>query len=328
MLTVVPIVNKRAVTKLPQPPAALYVIIAGCLWGSMGVFVRRLNDQGFTSMQICEIRALEAAVIMLGLLLVYNRSLLRVRWRDLWCFLGTGLVSVAFFNYCYFSSIALTSLSVAAVMLYTAPIFVMLLSVLLFGERLTRVKLIALALAFGGCVLVSGVLAETAVLNTRGVLLGLGSGVGYAMYSIFSRAAINRGYHSLTIITYTFAFGAVFLALLTDPAAIGAAMIGGGSQLLLFSLLFAIVTTVLPYIFYTAGLSRMENSRASVTASVEPVMATLLGFFFFDEVPTAGGFAGMALVIAALTLLSLRSGPPAGQKGSAPAMAEGGAQEK
>ena len=71
-----------------------------------------------------------------------------------------------------------------------------------------------------------------------------------------------------------------------------------------FLVLYCIVTTVLPYLLYTAGLSYVENGPASVMASVEPVVATLLGFLVFSEKPTVSAFLGMALVLAALVLLS------------------------
>ena len=96
-------------------------------------------------------------LISLGVyLLIGNRSKLKVRLKDLWCFFGTGIFSILFFSYCYFTTIQLTSLSVACILLYTAPVFVMVLSVFLFREKITLQKLMALVLAFAGCVLVTG----------------------------------------------------------------------------------------------------------------------------------------------------------------------------
>ena len=104
------------------------VILAGIFWGSMGIFVRKFEECGLGSLDIVAIRAITTMCILFLFLLFYNRSLLRIKLRDLWCFLGTGLLSIVFFNYCYFRAITMTSLSVAAVLLYTAPAFVMVLS--------------------------------------------------------------------------------------------------------------------------------------------------------------------------------------------------------
>ena len=101
------------------------VILAGILWGSMGIFVRKFEKCGLESLDIVAVRAIATTCILFFFLLFYNRSLLKIKFKDLWCFLGTGLLSIVFFNYCYFRAITMTSLSVAAVLLYTAPAFVM-----------------------------------------------------------------------------------------------------------------------------------------------------------------------------------------------------------
>ena len=128
----------------------LFILLAGACWGSIGIFVRRLGAAGLGSMEIVALRSIFTVIFMFLFLMVYDRSLFRIRFRDLWCFAGTGIFSMVFFNYCYFRLITISSLSVAAVMLYTAPVFVMLMSAVLFRERITPVKLIALAESLGG----------------------------------------------------------------------------------------------------------------------------------------------------------------------------------
>jgi len=286
--------------------ASLLVLLSGILWATMGLFVRRFNAWGLESMQIVELRAITAALMLFLIILFYDPRLLKIRLRDCWCFFGSGVVSVTFFNFCYYSTIRELSLSVAATLLYTSPIFVMLLSALLFKERITLQKLLALALAFAGCVLVSGMLGGGTALSLRGLLLGLGSGFGYALYSIFSRLALNRGYHSLSITLYTFVFSSLGGAFLTDFGQISTALAPRGLSGLAFFCFYSLVTTVLAYIVYTLGLSHMENSRAAVIAAIEPVAATLFGLLFFREIPTLPMVLGMILVLAALFLLSRR----------------------
>ena len=130
--------------------ASLLVIAAGICWGIIGVFSKRLSAAGFSPVQITFGRSLVTAVVLTVMLAVKHPEKLRISWRDGWMFLGTGLCSIVFFNICYFIAIELTSLSVAAILLYTAPSIVMVLSVLLFKERFTVRKALALALAFGG----------------------------------------------------------------------------------------------------------------------------------------------------------------------------------
>ena len=285
--------------------APFLVILAGCYWATMGIFVRHLNAIGLASMEIVEARSMLTVVIMLLALAVFRRDLLKVRAKDLWCFAGGGIVSIILFNYCYFQTIQLASLSTAAILLYTSPIFVLLLSVPLFGEKLTRRKLICLAMAFGGCALASGLASGGMALSPQVLLFGLGSGFGYGLYSIFSRFALQRGYHPITITTYVFLFAAIGGVPLTDFGQI-LQVAGDGMGNVLYLLLYTFVTTIVPYIAYTSGLQHVENGVAAVLACIEPVMATVFGIFVFREIPDVLGWAGIVLVMTALVLLNLQ----------------------
>ena len=283
--------------------AGVLILIAGVLWGSMGLFVRTLNEKGLVSMEIVGLRAAVTTVALFLFLLVFDRKLFRIRWKDLWCFIGTGICSIVFFNYCYFKAITLTSLSVAAILLYTAPAIVMVLSYFLFGEKLTKRKLLSLVMTFVGCVLVTGILTEKGSVSAGGILVGLGAGLGYALYSIFSRYALEKGYASLTITFYTFLIAAITSCFLADMGKV-ARVASGGADIFFLCLAFGVLCTVVPYLTYTLGLQHVENTKASIIASVEPVTATLLGALLFHEKLTVSGALGVVLVLAALALCS------------------------
>ena len=286
--------------------APFYIILAGCLWGSMGLFVRRLGAMGLDSMEIVELRSLLAAALLFTVTAIRIPRQLKVTQRNLIPLGCSGVFRIIFFNYCYFSTIRLLNLSAAAILLYTAPIFVMLLSIPLFHERLTARKLLALGMAFAGCCLVSGIASASQCLSLQGILLGLGSGFGYALYSIFSRVSLNQGLGSVTITDYTFLFAALAGVFLTDFSQYAAAFSSFGMEFVLLAVVYTVVTTVLPYLLYTVGLSQVENGTASILASVEPVVATILGFMVFSETPTFQSFLGIVLVLAALVLLSIK----------------------
>lgn len=284
--------------------APFLVILAGCCWATLGVFVRHLNEIGLQSMQIVEARSVLTTIAMFVFLGIFRRDLLKVKAKDLWCFAGGGIISVILFNFCYFQTIQRASLSTAAILLYTSPVFVLLLSVPLFGEKLTRKKLICLVMAFAGCALASGVAAGGMTLSPETLLFGLGSGFGYGLYSIFSRFALQRGYHPITITSYIFLFGALGGIPLTDFGEVTA--VAGQPEHLLYLLIYTLVTTIVPYISYTTGLRYVENGVAAVLACIEPVMATIFGIFFFSELPSVTGWLGIALVLTALTILNLQ----------------------
>lgn len=295
------LMKKSDTDKIIMRLSPLWIVIAGCLWGSMGIFVRRYNSYGVEAMSIVFLRALFTAVITLGGIAVFDRSKLKFKIKDIWIFAGIGLASIVFFNYCYFTSISLTSLSTAAILLYTSPIFVMLMSAVLFKEKITPKKICAMLVSIAGLVLVTGVLNGSASVTPRGVMYGIGSAIGYALYSIFSRAAINRGYSALTLTGWGFAFAAIFSALFADMRAVGT-MFSAAPQMIMYTVLFALVVSVLPYIMYSTGLRGTENDKAAVIASVEPVAATVIGLLLYGEIPSVSAVIGIALVIAALAM--------------------------
>ena len=284
--------------------ALIAVLAAGTFWGFMGLFVRVLNAAGFGSFEVAQARITTGLVIVGIYLLIFNPKLLIIRLRDIWCFLGTGIVSLLLFSVCYFSALTYTSLSVAAILLYTAPCFVMVMSLFLFKEKLSSQKILALVVAFAGCVLVSGLGSDSAV-SGIGMLLGLGSGFFYALYSIFGRYAINRGYGAWTMTFYTFLFCSIGCAFLSDWQVIGSVMAADSANIL-WVLGLGFVTAFLPYVLYSIGLEHMESSKASILASVEPVVSALFGVFVFHERLSAWGILGIAMVLGAIVVLNLK----------------------
>ena len=279
------------------------ILLAGCFWGSMGIFVRRLTAYGFSSIQIVAIRVTLAALIFCILLLIRDPAGFRISVKDIPLFLGLGFGSILFFTVCYFTAITMMPLSTAAILLYTSPIWIMLMSVLFFREKLTGRKLLALVLAFAGCVLVSGISGEGMTLT--GLLVGLGSGIGYGLYSILGTVALRR-YSPYTVTTYTFAFAALGAWLICRPADMLAKFAAAPNLpgLVFFCFLTALVTAVIPFLAYTLGLQTVEASRAGILATVEPLVATLIGVAVFSEPLTLLSGLGILLILAAVVLLN------------------------
>ena len=277
------------------------IILAACFWGSMGIFVRRLGDYGFASIQIVSVRVTIAALIFCIVLLIKDKSGFRISPKDIPLFLGLGLGSILFFTVCYFSAIAVMSLSTAAILLYTSPIWIMLMSMLFFHEKMNSRKLWALVLAFTGCVLVSGI--SGGGMTLAGLLLGLGSGIGYGLYSILGTIALRR-YSPYTVTTYTFLIAAIGSWMICQPTDMiskfrTADRLPG---LLLFCILTAVVTAVIPFLSYTLGLRSVEAGRAGILATIEPLVATVIGMICFSEPLTVLSGAGVVLILAAVVM--------------------------
>ena len=135
------------------------------------------------------------------------------------------------------------------------------------------------------------------------LLFGLGAGFGYALYSIFSRFALQKGYHPITVTAYIFLFGAFGGLFLCDVGGIVRVASDGGNLLYLVG--YTLITTIIPYTAYTCGLKYVENGVAAVLACIEPVMATIFGIFFYRELPSLVGWAGIVLVLIAMAILNL-----------------------
>ena len=282
------------------------ILAAGCLWGFMGLFRRYMGEVGFSASDLIVLRCGIAALCFGLTLLFTGRGQFRIRLRDCWCFLGSGIVSLLFFTFCYFQAMNYMSLSAAAILLYTAPAIVTLLSALLFRERLTGTKMLAVVLAFLGCALVSGLGAGDMALSAVGILYGLGAGFGYAMYSIFARYALERGYSSNTINFYSCLLAAIGAALIWGVDGVFES-VTASTQNLGLALGAGVLTCFLPYLLYTYGLTGMETGRASIMASVEPVVATLVGAVVFRESMSVLSYAGVALVLSAVVLLNVKT---------------------
>ena len=281
------------------------IVLAACFWGSMGIFVRKLSSYGFSSIQIVSIRVTLAAWLFSILLAVKDLSGFRISPRDLPLFFGLGFGSILFFTVCYFTAITIMPLSAAAILLYTSPIWIMLMSALFFHEIMNGRKLLALVLAFAGCVLVSGISGEG--ISFAGLLLGLGSGIGYGLYSILGTIALRR-YAPYTVTTYTFLFASAGSWLVCRPMEMISrfANADGLTGLILLCLLTAVVTAVVPFLSYTLGLQSVEASRAGILATIEPMVATLIGVVYFSEPLTLLSGLGILLILAAVILLNHR----------------------
>jgi DME family drug/metabolite transporter len=296
------------------------VLVAATLWGTLGTLYKFGTEQyGLTPEAIVFWRAALAAIILwvaLGVVVPLvggGWGGVRVRRRDLPMFATFGLLGVTAFYILYIYAVVLVGVAVAVVLLYTAPVFVAVMSWRFLGEPLTTRKAVALMLTVAGCVLVAraydpGLLRVNAV----GILCGLGSGFTYALYSILGKLALKRGYGIATMSLYVYSIGAAGLLAValfiggggsTSRAGTGTLAVSGeeGAWALLVAL--ALFATIGALYAYTASLRHLEAGVASILATFEPLVATALAYFVVGEHiewPQAAG--GLLIVAGALAL--------------------------
>jgi len=281
----------------------ILIVSGATLWGLIGIFVKGLQGAGFTSMEIVVTRAISASLLLFIYIALTDRALLKIKPADIRYFIATGILSMAFFNWCYFTAIKEVSISVAVILLYTAPAFVIIISRFTFGERITKRKIMALLLTVSGCVLIAGpVSGEKISISARGFIIGLGSGLGYALYPVFAKPA-GKKYSPVTITVYTFLFTALFLLPFSGISNIIRNI--NTTPVMLYSAGLGLFPTALAYILYTRGLKNVEAGNAAIVSTIEPVVAILTGLVIFGESMSMLQTLGAVLILLSLFITSL-----------------------
>lgn len=286
-------------TKKTPRGAAASILAAAALWGIIGVWNRRLMAGGLSPYSIVVVRNCGGLVLLTAVMALRDRSVFHVERQHLKYFFGTGVVSVVLFTVCYFSCQEICSLAVASILLYTAPAIVVVLSAILWREPVTKKKLLALGLTLVGCALVCGVFSGSLTVTGGGIALGLGAGFFYALYSIFGRYALAH-YGPMTVTVWTFVFAGAASLVLVRPAELAAL---AQPSMALTAVGLVVCSTVLPYILYTRGLARVEAGKASILASLEPVVASVAGVVLFGEPMSPLTAAGIVCVLAGVYIL-------------------------
>ena len=296
--------------------SALMVVVSAILWGLYGSFVTLLTSMGLAQNALVFLRMLATSLPVAFLMLVTDRSAFKVRPADIPLFIANGMLSLLFFVFCYTSAIKVTKIATAAALLYTAPAIVMILSAILFKEKLTGRKVFCCLLAVIGCAFASGIGGELfaggaangaggagSLITPAGLLLGLGAGLGYALYSIFSRIILNRGYSVYTNVCYSFGVAMIgFLALSCADGSVSQVFENPPRTAL--ALLCGILTGSLAYVLYTAGMKGMETSRAAQLTTIEPVTAAILGSLLFHQPLSVWEIAGILMVVGSVVMMN------------------------
>lgn len=285
----------------------LMPIISGAMWGSAGIFVRKLTELGMNSYTVVSVRVVLAVLILAVWLGIYDKDLLKIKLNDLWIFVAGGVVGMFGLNICYNFAISELSLSLAAVLLSLSPVFVLFMAAILFKEKITSKKVICMTIAIAGCVLASGVLesASTMRWSVKGIIVGTIGAFFYGLYGIISKTAMERGYHAFTTTFYCLFMVMLVVIPLTNWKLVTNVVVANPVKMSVFLVIHSLCTSVLPYILYTFSIRYIDAGMASILASGEPVAAMIFGVIFFSEIPTVLSVVGIVLVIVALALLSM-----------------------
>jgi len=280
--------------------STFYIIVSAALWGITGVLTRFLGDFGFETSEIIVFRMAGAAVVLLIFMSIKNRSCFRIQLKNLLLLIGMGAISLFGTSFFYLRAVKMASLSVAAILMYTAPFFVMIASAVLFKEKMNRNKIIALFSAFLGCVLISGFDGGSSMI---GIVCGLMSGITYASYTILGKYALKRC-DTYTTTLWAFIFAGMISLFMIEPSETMQKIQYAGPVAWILIASIGLLCSVLPYLFYTKGLETVPAGKASIMTTVEPMVATICGIILFQEVPQTLAVIGIMCIVFAILLVN------------------------
>lgn len=278
---------------------AVLIFLAGCLWGSIGLFIRLMSDAGASAAAISFLRMALAFIILLVVTLVRSgATAFRVSGKTIFLSAALGLICHGIYNVFYSWAVMRIGVTVSAVLLNIAPVFTAILSAVFFHERITSRKCAALILNVVGCVLAAtGGQFTAASLSVSGILFGIAAGLCYALTAIFGKLA-GEGCDPFVISTYSYLFAALFLGLFMRPWATAVTItptIAG------IGFLYALIPTAIGYLLYYRGVQQMrESSKVPVIASMETVTAAILGVTILGEQLSAIHYLGIAIVLCSI----------------------------
>ena len=283
----------------------LAVGAAASIWGTLGFFAKVLYAEGVSFEALVAVRASVGWVaILLFVLLARGAGSLRVARRDFLFLVPLGLVGIGAFYLLYFFTVRESMVGTAAILLYSSPAFVSLLAWIFLKETLGVLRILALALTFGGIFMVVGGydLADLEI-SPLVVATGLLSGLTYGLYSIVGKPLAGR-LDPAVILSYALGFGTVLLVIFALPTFHTLVGLTSGSYALLFML--AVVHTSLAFGLYTVGLKRLDAGQAAIVATIEPVVAGAIGVVLLGEMLTAPKVLGALLVLTGAALAQVR----------------------
>jgi drug/metabolite transporter, DME family len=289
----------------------VYVAMAALMWAISGPSAKYLFGHGVTPFQLVQLRLTIGIVLLFVWLLVRRPALLRIARRDFLYFFLLGTTGMAMVQFTYLVAISKIKVAAAVLLQYLAPVLITLYSVLFARESLTRATLIAVACATIGCYLVVGAYSfDLLSMNREGLLYGFSAAIAFAWYSIFGEKGMHR-YHPWTVLFYAILFAALFwncASLLWDaaPRPLEAFQHSYSASAWGLILYIAVLGTIVPFGLYFDGISLIRSTRASITATLEPISAAVVSYFFLGEALAPLQVLGGALVIVAVIILQLR----------------------
>ncbi|MCP4348800.1 MAG: EamA family transporter [Desulfobacterales bacterium] len=281
-----------------------YVISAAVLWAVSGSSAKFLFNRGVSPFQLVQLRITIAAGLLLVWLLIRNRSLLRIERKDIPYFVLLGIIGMAGVQFTYLFAISKIKVAAAILLQYMAPTFIAIYSVVFAREKLSLTATLAVIGATIGCYLVVGAYnLDVLSMNRIGIIVGLISAVTFATYSIMGEHGMRR-YNPWTVLFFALFVAALSWNILHPPLEAffhNYSLVEWG-----WIMYIGVLGTLVPFGLYLEGVNLIRSTRASITATLEPITAGVISYIFLGEIMDFLQITGGILVIGSVVMLQLK----------------------
>ncbi|MDH5596172.1 MAG: DMT family transporter [Candidatus Bathyarchaeota archaeon] len=277
------------------------ITVASILWGTLGILAKLSFEHGVLPETLIALRLVISFATLSAVLAIFSKDSFKVKKTDALLFLIFGVFATALQRISYFYTVDLTTVTVAAILFYTYPVFVTISASLFLKEKITSRELLAIILTFSGAALVAKVYDSSSLkVNLIGIIFGLLSSLLFTLYFMMTKKLRNR-YTSWTLTLYGDGIGVLTLTpviSLSIPQIINFPL-----QLWLLIFTIAWIPSLLAYLLYSYALKYVKASKGSILSVIEPLSAALFSTIFIGENLENPQIVGIALALIGVALL-------------------------
>ncbi|ERI90005.1 putative membrane protein [Clostridiales bacterium oral taxon 876 str. F0540] len=278
----------------------LYSIISAIFFGSAGLIVKLAFSEGTESVDLLTLQYFIAVPLMFMLLLVFHKSKLKVSKKELLQLFVLGVVGNTFMTVFYYKSYSYLPMAMVTILLYTYPIIVFFYSLVFGKENISMYKILAVILAFIGCVFALGLTKGGFKYSPIGILFGILAAVFYAFMNIYSEHRLTN-VEPLAINAYSTLFSLLSLIVYKFPLFI---LKGNVSlSMIKYTVLLALFCEIIPLTLMYAAIKYIGSLKASIIGNIETPTAMLLAFFILKEPITLIQLLGAILIFYAVYII-------------------------
>lgn len=273
----------------------VFVVLAASCWGLIGLLGAKLNQAGFSGLEVASLRITLASLVLI-LVSPFVLSSLRVLQRKQLPLLSMqSLLGVFLMTVCYFLAVQHIGAALSVALLYTAPVWSMLLAHFLLKERMSLSGVMLTLITVVGVALC---LNTSAPLNWAGIVFGLLSGFSYACFGVLGKKALNNTPPTILLYSSVLISGMAMLFMPFFHSAMQKIFTDMTPNIWMVALMIAVIGTLLPYTLYTKALQWMPATRAQVLTIFEPLTAVLLAAVILHEPLGWPQYVGIAMILA------------------------------